>query len=202
MGSNHNNQMLQEALRAYEKKDTNTNTTVFSGQNTRTLLQNVPFQALQHRIQVQKITQKYRTSPSVHFWIRPFWSNPTARCTDTEVTRKDPTFLARRSALKNDANTNTAVLSCRTLGRFSRTCHFQALQHRILVQNKDKNTGRLRIGCIQTMCCNCPFRIDSGNTVRLADDTLVIAMNVFYKPTVRSPQPRISITLHSFLRYA
>ena len=39
------------------------------------------------------------------------------------------------------------------------------------------------IGCIQTTCCNCPFRASSGNTVRLADNSLVLAMNVFYKPT-------------------
>ena len=38
------------------------------------------------------------------------------------------------------------------------------------------------IGCIQTSCCNCPFRFDSGNTVRLPDGSLVISVNVYYKP--------------------
>eukprot|EP00040_Diaphanoeca_grandis_P013034 m.65942 g.65942 ORF g.65942 m.65942 type:complete len:402 (-) comp23622_c0_seq1:213-1418(-) len=39
------------------------------------------------------------------------------------------------------------------------------------------------IGCIQTTCCNCPFRVNSGNAVYLPDTTLVLAMNVFYQPT-------------------
>ena len=31
-------------------------------------------------------------------------------------------------------------------------------------------TGMTRpVGCIQTRCCNCPFRTDSGNSVRLSD---------------------------------
>ena len=38
------------------------------------------------------------------------------------------------------------------------------------------------MGCIQTTCCNCPFRFDSGNTVRLADGSLVISINVFLAP--------------------
>ena len=35
----------------------------------------------------------------------------------------------------------------------------------------------------QTRCCNCPFRVDSGNTVRLPDTSLLLAMNVYYSPT-------------------
>ena len=38
------------------------------------------------------------------------------------------------------------------------------------------------IGCIQTSCCNCPFRFDSGNTVRFADGSLVISINLYYSP--------------------
>jgi hypothetical protein len=38
------------------------------------------------------------------------------------------------------------------------------------------------MGCIQTTCCNCPFRFDSGNTVRLADGSLVISINVYLAP--------------------
>ena len=48
------------------------------------------------------------------------------------------------------------------------------------------------IGCIQTTCCNCPFRVDSGNTVRLADDSLLLVMNVFYQPKTGARRERES----------
>ncbi len=55
------------------------------------------------------------------------------------------------------------------------------------IVNKTANVSGIGLpdpmGCIQTTCCNCPFRFDSGNTVRLADGSLVISINVFLAPT-------------------
>jgi hypothetical protein len=38
------------------------------------------------------------------------------------------------------------------------------------------------LGCISTHCCNCPFRTDSGNVVRLGDGSQVMVLNVFPVP--------------------
>jgi hypothetical protein len=59
-------------------------------------------------------------------------------------------------------------------------------------------TGLKRaIGCIQTTCCNCPFRFDSGNTVRFPDGSLVISINVFYKPDHKIHGDGSSVVLFS-----
>jgi hypothetical protein len=53
------------------------------------------------------------------------------------------------------------------------------------------------MGCIQTTCCNCPFRADSGNMARLHDTTLVLAMNVFYQPSPGLKGDGSSVVLYS-----
>jgi hypothetical protein len=53
------------------------------------------------------------------------------------------------------------------------------------------------MGCIQTTCCNCPFRFDSGNTVRMADGSLVISINVFLAPAKGEKGDGSSVAIYS-----
>lgn len=53
------------------------------------------------------------------------------------------------------------------------------------------------MGCIQTTCCNCPFRVDSGNMLRMPDTTLLLVMNVFYQPTPGLKGDGSSVVMYS-----